>query len=70
MLTSSRKFTLQEEGYAARKEGAACPYEHRSDEWHQWRTGWLMRRYEEEVPPSRPLHSREGETLYFPHEMC
>lgn len=49
MLTSLRKFTLQKEGYTARKEGAACPYEDRSDEWYHWQTGWLMHRYEEEA---------------------
>lgn len=50
MLTSLRKYTLQEEGYTARNDGAACPYELHSDEWHHWRTGWLMRRYQEEEP--------------------
>lgn len=48
MLTPLNKYTLQDEGYIARKEGTACPYEHRSDEWHHWQTGRLMRHYEEE----------------------
>lgn len=66
MLTSLRKFTLQKEGYTARKEGTSCPYEERSDEWHHWRTGWLMHRYVEEEPHTQhpgqrgPLHPTGG----------
>lgn len=52
MLTSLRKVTLQKEGYAARKEGTACPYEDRSDEWHHWQTGWLMHQYVDEETPA------------------
>lgn len=59
MLTSSQKFALQKEGYTARKKGIAslsdCPYEIRSDEWHYWQTGWLMRRYEEKETADDPV---------------
>ncbi|HEY6873915.1 MAG TPA: hypothetical protein VI298_14415 [Geobacteraceae bacterium] len=54
MLTTPRKLALQEEGYAARQEGAACPYEEHSDEWHHWQTGWLLHRCEEEAADDGP----------------
>ena len=63
MLKSRQKCMLQEEGYTAREKGTACPHKPRSDKWHYWQTGWLMRHHEEEendAGTSRPLTARHA----------